>query len=69
MTALLPPVEVSRMVLLVVVAAGAIVSIATSGTLSAFAGGFAAGAGAAFVIARLKRPGEAPEPKPDGEAS
>jgi hypothetical protein len=57
------------MVLLVFVAAGAIVAIATSGTLSAFAGGFAAGAGAAFVIARLKRPGEAPEPKPDGAAS
>ena len=67
MTALLPPVEVSRMLLLVFVAAGAIVSIATSGTLSAFAGGFAAGAGAAFVIARFKRPEEAQEPGPDGE--
>ena len=69
MTALLPPVEVSRMVLLVFVAAGAIVSIATSGTLSAFAGGFAAGAGAAFVIARLKRVEQVPEPGPDGEVS
>jgi hypothetical protein len=57
------------MVLLVFVAAGAIVSIATSGTLSAFAGGFAAGAGAAFVIARLKRVEQVPEPGPDGEVS
>ena len=57
------------MVLLVFVAAGALVSIATSGTISAFAGGFAAGAGAAFVIARLKRPEAVPEPGPDGEAS
>lgn len=69
MTALLPPMEVSRTVLLVFVAAGALVSIATSGTLSAFAGGFAAGAGVAFVIARLKRPEDAPEPKPNGETS
>ena len=69
MTALLPPVEISRMLLLVFVAAGALVSIATSGQLSAFAGGFAAGAGAAFVIARLKRPEEAGEPGPDPEGS
>lgn len=55
------------MLLLAFVAAGAVVSIATSGTLSAFAGGFAAGAGAAFVVARLKRPGDAPVPGPDGE--
>jgi len=40
------------------VAAGAIVSITTSGQLSAFAGGFAVGAGAAFVISRLRRPEE-----------
>jgi hypothetical protein len=66
MTELLPPVEVSRLLLLAFVAAGAIVSIATSGTVSAFAGGFAAGAGSAFVVARLKRP-EAAEPGPDGE--
>jgi hypothetical protein len=69
MTSLLPPVEISRTLLLLFVAAGAVVSIAASGTLSAFAGGFAAGAGAAFVIARLKRPEEAPEPGPDGEVS
>jgi hypothetical protein len=57
------------MLLLVFVAAGALVSIATSGTLSAFAGGFAAGAGAAFVVARLKRPEEAPATGQDGEVS
>ena len=66
---MIPPVPVSRLLLLGLVAAGAIVSIATTGTVSAFAGGFAAGAGAAFVIARLKRQDEAPEPGPDGEVS
>jgi hypothetical protein len=58
------------MLLLVLVAGGAVVSISSSGTLSAFAGGFAAGAGAAFVFARLKRPEPAGEqPGGNGEAS
>jgi hypothetical protein len=69
MRALVPPVEVSRMLLLVLVAGGAVVSISSSGTLSAFAGGFAAGAGAAFVVARLKRPEPAGEPGGNGEGS
>jgi hypothetical protein len=69
MTSLVPPVEVSRLLLLVLVAAGAVVSIASSGTLSAFAGGFAAGAGAAFVFARLKRPEPAGEAEENGGGS
>ena len=69
MRAPVPPVEVSRLLLLGFVAAGAIVSVASSGQLSAFAGGFAVGAGTAFVLSRLKRPAEAGEPGPDEEAS
>jgi hypothetical protein len=46
------------MLLLIFVAVGAILSISTSGTLSAFAGGFAVGAGSAFVFSRMKRPEE-----------
>jgi hypothetical protein len=68
MRAQVPPVEVSRLLLLGFVAAGAIVSVASSGQLSAFAGGFAVGAGTAFVLSRLKRPEAAGEPGPDEEA-
>jgi len=49
-----PPVEVSRLLLAALVAAGALVSITTDGRLSNFAGGFAAGAGSAFVVSFLK---------------
>jgi hypothetical protein len=69
MRAPVPPVEVSRLLLLGFVAGGAIVSVASSGQLSAFAGGFAVGAGTAFVLSRLKRPAQAGEPGPDEEAS
>jgi hypothetical protein len=55
---IVPPARVSRVALLVLVAAGALVSIATQGILSHFAGGFAVGAGAALVLSRL---GFAPE--------
>ena len=58
---LIAPVEVSRGLLLLLVAAGALVSITTAGTLSNFAGGFAVGAGAAFVVSRLRRPPVEPE--------
>jgi hypothetical protein len=54
-----PPVEVSRPLLLLFVAVGAVVSIASEGRLSNFAGGFAAGAGSAFVVSFLKRGFEA----------
>jgi hypothetical protein len=49
-----PPVEVSRLLLAALVAAGAVVSISSEGRLSNFAGGFAAGAGSAFVVSFLK---------------
>ncbi|HJW15183.1 MAG TPA: hypothetical protein VJ776_10825 [Thermoanaerobaculia bacterium] len=58
MKGLVAPVEISRLLLLGFVAAGALASITTSGQLSAFAGGFAVGAGAAFVVSRLRRPAE-----------
>jgi hypothetical protein len=65
MKGLLPPVEVSRTLLLVLVAAGALLSIATTGQLSHFSAGFAAGAGTAFVVSRLRRSPREAEP---GEA-
>jgi hypothetical protein len=57
-----PPVEVPRLLLAALVAAGAVVSIATSGQLSWFSGGFAVGAGAAFVFSRLRRSDPAGDP-------
>jgi hypothetical protein len=60
-----PPVEVSRLLLAALVAVGAVVSVASEGKLSNFAGGFAAGAGSAFVASFLKRraaEGESPGP-------
>jgi hypothetical protein len=62
MKARVPPVEVSRLLLAALVAAGALVSIATSGQLSWFSGGFAVGAGAAFVFSRLSRSGAVDDP-------
>jgi len=53
MLPLVPPVEVSRLLLLILVAIGAVVSIAASPPLSSFAGGFSAGAGAAIVLSFL----------------
>jgi hypothetical protein len=53
---LVPPVEVSRLLLLALVAVGALGALATSQPTSSFAGGFAAGAGAAFVVSFLSNP-------------
>ena len=53
---LVPPVEISRLLLLALVAAGALAAIATREPTSSFAGGFAAGAGAAFVVSFLSNP-------------
>ena len=47
------PAYVSRVLLLGLVAAGAVVSIATAGVVSHFAGGFAVGAGAVLVLSRV----------------
>ena len=55
MKGLLPPVEVSRSLLLALVAAGALISVASSGRLSNFAGGFAVGAGSVFLLSWFKR--------------
>ena len=63
-----PRVEVSRLLLLLLVAIGAVVSVATSPPLSSFAGGFAAGAGAVFVLSFLKDPRRAHESAHDEES-
>lgn len=65
---LFAPVEISRMLLFAFVALGAVVSISTSGQVSTFAGGFAAGAGAAFVVSKLRRPAEPAGADPGGES-
>jgi hypothetical protein len=62
------PVEISRTLLFAFVAAGAVVSISTSGQVSTFAGGFAAGAGAAFVVSKLRRPAEPADANSSGES-
>jgi hypothetical protein len=53
MISLVPPVSISRMWLLVLVAVAAVTAIATDQPLSSFAAGFAAGAGIVFVLASL----------------
>jgi hypothetical protein len=64
-----PPVEVSRLVLLALVAVGAVVSIAASPPLSSFAGGFAAGAGAVIVLSFMNNPRRRPEPAEEEKPS
>lgn len=53
---LVPPVEVSRLLLLGFVAVGALVAIGGPESVSSFAAGFAAGAGAVFIVSFAKRP-------------
>jgi hypothetical protein len=61
------PAQVSRVLLLILVAAGALVSIATTGVVSHFAGGFAVGAGAVLVLSRIGLAGnESPSPPKEG---
>ena len=69
MIPMVPPVEVSRLLLLLFVAVGAVVSVATSPPLSSFAGGFAAGAGAVIVLSFLKNPRRGPAADGDGGTS
>ncbi|HLN81325.1 MAG TPA: hypothetical protein VK392_09065 [Thermoanaerobaculia bacterium] len=64
-----PPVSVSRLLLLALVAAGAVVSVAASPPLSSFAGGFAVGAGAVIVLSFLSHPRGEPSPPDEGKAS
>jgi len=61
-----PPVEVSRLLLAALVAVGAVVSVSSEGRLSNFAGGFAAGAGSAFVASFLRGRRDAPPETPPG---
>jgi len=68
-TNLVPPVEVSRLLLLALVAAGALVAVATPQPASSFAGGFAAGAGAVFVLSFLSNPRRGGPPESGGESS
>jgi hypothetical protein len=56
-----PAAEVSRVALLLFVAAGVALSLIASGDLAVFGRGFAAGAGMALVFSRMKRSPEPPE--------
>lgn len=60
-----PPIEVSRPLLLGLFAVGAAVALAAPQPTSSFAAGFAAGAGSVFVVSFLK--GRRPEPGPGEE--
>ncbi|MFN2632650.1 MAG: hypothetical protein ABR610_04460 [Thermoanaerobaculia bacterium] len=65
-----PPIEVSRLTVLALVAGGVVVALATGGDLSHFAAGVAAGAGAVLVLARVRRgPDTAHEGPPPGESA
>ncbi|MEO8431567.1 MAG: hypothetical protein ABI592_08660 [Acidobacteriota bacterium] len=59
-----PPIEVSRITLFGLVAAGAVVAVAMNGPLAQFGAGFAVGAGAVLVLSRAIRRPE-PEPPPE----
>ncbi len=61
------PVEVSRMALLILVAAGVVAAVAASGDLSHFGMGFAVGSGAALVLSRVRRDPDGPPQ--DGEGT
>jgi hypothetical protein len=50
------PILVSRPLLFGLVAAGAVVAVAAAEPISSFAAGFAAGAGAAFVLSFMRNP-------------
>jgi hypothetical protein len=61
-----PPISVSRPLLFGLLAAGAVAAVALDPPHSSFAAGFAAGAGAVFVISFMKRAdGESPAPPAD----
>jgi len=51
----LTPWGVFRSLLFLLVAGGALVSVATSGRVSNLAAGFAVGAGVAFLLSRIRR--------------
>jgi len=61
-----PPIEVSRPLLLGLLAVGAIVAFAAPQPTSSFAAGFAAGAGSVFILSFMKSRREEPGPKDRG---
>jgi hypothetical protein len=62
-----PPIAVSRPLLFGLVAVGAIAAVASPPPTSSFAAGFAAGAGAVFVISFMKNPRDAGGRAPNGD--
>jgi hypothetical protein len=62
-----PPIAVSRPLLFGLLAAGAIVAVAAPQPTSSFAAGFAAGAGAVFVLSFLQAPRPPPSDAGGGE--
>jgi len=66
---LVPPAEVSRALLLLCVATGALVSIATKGNVSGFAGGVAVGAGVALLSSRRRTGREAGSPPAEEDSA
>ena len=69
MISAVPPVAVSRPLLFGLLAAGAVVAVATSPPTSSFAAGFAAGAGSVFVLSFLQGPGRPEPPDEPGEGA
>ena len=63
----LAPRDVFRLLLFLLVAGGAIVSVATSGRVSNLAAGFAVGAGAALLLSRLRGPAGESHSEDDAE--
>jgi hypothetical protein len=62
-----PPIAVSRPLLFGLLAAGALGAVVLEPPHSSFAAGFAAGAGAVFVISFMKRAGRGSESARDPE--
>jgi hypothetical protein len=65
----LPPLELSRSLLFLLVAAGALVSVVSAGRVSLFAAGFAVGAGSALLLSRLRRSAGESRPEETSENS
>jgi len=62
-----PPIAVSRPLLMGLLAAGALVAIAAPQPTSSFAAGFAVGAGTVFVVSFVKTRRPEPESGENGE--
>lgn len=64
------PLETSRLLLLALVAVGAVVAVAATGRAADFGAGFAAGSGAVLIVSKAARrpPEESAAPDADREA-